>query len=202
VEAEQLLGLTDLVVPSHEAGQLDREIVGGRLERAQGREVIAEPLDPQLEQVLGAGQVLETMAPHIHQGEAGREPVLDQCHGRLRQQDLVPVGGARHPGGSVDVEAEIVVADQGGLPGMHAHSNPHARSLRPGVRVDRPLGTGRPGAGGDGAGKDDEERVSLGVDLSALVRLERLSQQPLVFGEYRAPTGAGSASRAPIAPST
>src|SRR2546427_6536660 len=101
--------------------------------------------------------------------------MIDERPGGFRNEHLPAVAGARHPSGAMDVQAEIFVADEGGLAGVQADPYLDRRAIRPGVLLQSPLDGGRTGARLERAVEDDEEGIALGPKLVATVGGERLA---------------------------
>ena len=92
--------------------------------------------------------------------------------GRLRQQHLAAVADGGDPRALVHVEADVPLLGQPRLARVQPH--PHA---------DRPVGQRALAVSGSGdgvrrAGEGDEERITLRVDLDALVLGKRRAESP------------------------
>jgi pimeloyl-ACP methyl ester carboxylesterase len=97
---------------------------------------------------------------------------IHQRTGRLRQQHLPAVADSGDPRALVDVEADVTLLGQPRLARVQPHPHPY-----------RPVGkcTLAVRGGGDGArraGECDEQRVTLCVDLDALVVGKRRAETP------------------------
>lgn len=146
--------------------------------------------------------------PRVHLGQPGRSQSIDanrpvevlqrqraevteanpteillvgkQRPGRVGEQYLPAVGNSRDPGCPMDREPVITPVLQQRLACVQAHPNANGHSLRPVVlgqctlRVDR-----RPHAVG-GALEDEEERVSLRIDLHPTMPVDNLTHQTAV----------------------
>jgi hypothetical protein len=80
---EQSSGLGDLLLPSHEAGELEGEVVGSDVQRLQWWEVGGEPLHDQVEEVFRVSDVLQTMLSEVPDGDAVGQIVLHQTSGGI-----------------------------------------------------------------------------------------------------------------------
>lgn len=81
-----------------------------------------------------------------------------------------------HASRAVDAEAHVPFAARVWLARVHAHPHANLRAVRPGVALKRDLRIDRACDRIARARKRDEERVALGVDLTAPVGLEALSK--------------------------
>ena len=95
--------------------------------------------------------------------------MLDERPGGLRKQDLAAVAGARHASRPMDVEAQVLVADERRLAGVQTDADPNLSVLRPGVLRQHLLDRGGAGAGIERALEHDEKGVALGPELMAAV---------------------------------
>ena len=67
---------------------------------------------------------------------------------------------------------------------MQAHAHADAGVFRPRVRAQRPLSFGGGFGGGARAWEDVEERVTLRIDLLAVVAGERLTQDSAMLDQH------------------
>ena len=130
---QELFGLPDLIVAADEARQLGGKVVGDGLERLERWKLGGQALHAELEKTLGPGHVLEPMEAQVFQRQPRRQCVLDERPGGLRNQDLAAVAGARHASRPMDVEAQVLVADERRLAGVQTDADPNLSVLRPGV---------------------------------------------------------------------
>ena len=127
------------------------------VEAAQRRErAVAELIDP-----LRPRQVLEPMLAEVDDIVVSREQVAR----RLGEQHLAAVARGRDPRRAMHVHADVARLRQQRLAGMDA--DPSAERMRGERGLRRSCGGDRIGRAREG----DEERVALGVDLDAVVRL-------------------------------
>ena len=110
-----------LPLPAHEAGQLQGQVVGQGVQRAQGGEVAGEPRGGELEHPLGPGQVLQAVLPQVAQPRAGREGVPHQIVGGLGQHRLPPVGRGQQARAAVERRPEVVPPLALHLARVHPH---------------------------------------------------------------------------------
>ena len=117
---EQLshLGLTALA--ADERRHLLRQVVRRRLERAEGREVLAQLGMHRLVDVLRAREVAQPHTAQVAQRDPCRQLLPDRLHGSLREQDLATVGSPHDACGAVDGAAEVVVVAMLGRARVHA----------------------------------------------------------------------------------
>ena len=101
------LGVQLLVGPV-ETGEQGRDGLAGRSRR--GRCERAVSCRAQLEHPLRPRQVAQLMGAQVHELRAGREPVVHQLPGGLRQQRRAAIREAPQAGGPVERRAEVVAA--------------------------------------------------------------------------------------------
>jgi AbrB family looped-hinge helix DNA binding protein len=102
---------------------------------------------------------------------------VEQAARRLGDDDLAAVRRGCDPRGPVDVHSDVAVGRQERLAGVKPHADPDWNSTKRRLRRDgRRDGVGR-------AGECDEERVSLRVDLDAVVPRDRIANHAPVPGE-------------------
>jgi hypothetical protein len=127
--------------------------------------------------------VFELLAPEIAHADAVRKVVAEQCPRRLGHKNLAAVAGRADPRCTNDVQPEVALVTDRRLTSMEAHPHADVRVVRPLVRRERAL---RGDGGRDGVarpGEREEERVSLRVDLLAVLGLSRLAQDPALVAE-------------------
>ena len=83
-------------------------------ERAQGSEPLLQTGGDELEELLGAGDVLQPVAPERAERDRGIG-VADEVTGRPRDHDLTAVGGGTDPGGDDDVHPDVAFVAEIGL---------------------------------------------------------------------------------------
>jgi len=169
---EEAGDLGDLLLPAHERGELHRQVPGPGAHGPGGREVGREPLDHQVVQVLGHGEVLEPMPAEVSERHPSGQGMLHEASGGRRDQHLPAVAGLGDPGRPVHVKAEVVVPAQDSLPGVQAHPDPQGTLHRPIVGGQAPLG----GHGGldrpHRATERHEQGIAFGADLDAAAFLD------------------------------
>ena len=141
--AEEPLHLGDLLLPAHERGELQRQVVRPGVQRPGSREVGGEALDDQLVEALGVVDAPQAVHAQVAEGGAGGEGVLDQPPGGVGHDHLPSVGGVGDPGRPVHVDADIVVPAQGpprrcGPPSGPAPAGRGTSRARPGPAGRRP----------------------------------------------------------------
>ncbi len=164
---EQRDELLDLALTAGERARRERQV--GGVERAKGREVpVAE-----LEQTLRMDEILQPMLAEIANGCV----CIEEPSRRLGEDDLASVGRRCDASSAVDVHAHVALVRHERLAGVEADAD----ADRPGCEAfSRFLG----GAHGlDRSRERDEERVSLRVDLDAVMSCEGCSQRRAVLGE-------------------
>ncbi len=127
---EQLDTSRDLPFPPHERGRLGGE-VHRDLERPERGELVEEPVDHHIVEMLGLNEVLEPMDPLASNRDAVGKLVMDQRPSGVGQDDLPTPSrraDARRP---VHIEPDVVVPAEDPLAGMHAHAHPKRASMRP-----------------------------------------------------------------------
>ena len=143
-----------------------REVLHAGLDRLQQREVAREPVHLELVDALRRAQILEAVHTEVADSR------IHERTGRLRQEHLPAVPDGGDPRALVHVEADITLLGQPRLARVQPHSNayPAARQRALAVR-----------SSGDGvrrAGENDEERVTLRVDLDALMLRKGRAEPP------------------------
>ena len=107
------------------------KIVRRRLERLQRWEILRETFNGELKQAFRLGQVFEAMQAEVFQRQPRWQRVINQRPGGFRNEHLPAMAGARHPGGSMDVQADIFVADDRCLPRVQPDTDPDRAAVRP-----------------------------------------------------------------------
>ena len=157
---------------------------GSGRQRGQRREVRRQIADDELEEVLGAIEVLEPVLAEIPERDVRRQLVGDQLARGARDQHLPAVSGGADPRRAVHVQTDVIVLPDLRLAGVDAHPHAHVDALGPTLGRERPLRAHR---GGDRVARPregDEERVTLGVDLATVVLVERRPQQALMLAKH------------------
>ena len=140
IPADETCDGCDVVEPSHEARQLDGEVVAVRVQRVERRKVVRQPRPGHLIDALGAGEIAQTMLAEVEQRDLVAEMVDEEITGGLRDQDLAAVGDRAQPRRSNDRLARIVAVGRGAsLPRMDRHSHPQRRRSGPTLRRQRSL---------------------------------------------------------------
>ena len=154
--------------------------------RGQRREVRRQIADDELEQMLGAIEVLQPVLTEIPERDIGRQLVGDQLARGARDQHLPAVAGRADPRRAVDVQTDVVVQSRRrprrcGRPCARARPTPSGQRLATAsarcAATAAATASRRPREG-------DEEGVTLGVDLATVVRVERRAQHALMLGEH------------------
>ncbi len=141
----------------------------GRIERPQRREVAGA----ELVQMLGSGEVLQTVLAEVANGGVGGE----ELPGRLGDDDLPAVRGGRDPRRAVDVDPDVALVRRLWLTGVDSDAHADGAALERVARVGGRRHCVRC------AREGNEERVALRVDLDAVVSRERFSQGAAVLRE-------------------
>jgi hypothetical protein len=84
---------------------------------------------------------------------------------------------------AVNIKADVIVEPHSRLPGMDPHPHAHVDPLGPVLSGKRPLSGHRGRNCVASAREGDKERVALGVDLAAVVLVERRAQHALMLSE-------------------
>ena len=108
VAAEHILQLAELLLAADQRAPLDRQVVGAKIQRTEGRELGRQARRRELEDVLRSDQVLEPKLAETDECETGQRRIPDQVVSRLRQQDLATVPGHAQSGAAVDRRAVVV----------------------------------------------------------------------------------------------
>ena len=154
---EQPVDLVQLRHAADERRARSRQVLHARLDRLQQREVTTEPVHVELVDALRRAQILEPVHAQVANSR------VHERTGRLRQEHLPAVPDRGDPRPLVHVEADVSLLCQPGLTGVQPHPNAN-RSIR-----QRTLAVGRGGNGIRRAGEGDEERVTLCIDLDAVM---------------------------------
>ena len=133
--------------------RLRRQIGGG--EGARRRELRRQTLDLELVEALRSREILEPELSEIACGSG------QQLLRRRRQKHLTAVRRRADPGRLVNVEPEVHVLHQQGLPGVESHPAAHRFRLRPRMTGERALALGRGRRAGVRLCEGDEEGVAL-----------------------------------------
>ena len=120
--------LGQLARPADERAELDRQVPGERLQRAQRRELRAQPGPGQLEDPHRPGQIPQPVLPQVHQRAPLRQVIAHQQLGRPRHQRLPAMPGGHQPGAPVQRLVQVMLPAQHPLIGQQAHP----RRQRPG----------------------------------------------------------------------
>ena len=155
----------------------------GDLFRLQRRELGLQPLDLELEERLGALDVLQSIRAEVAERDA-LDPVLDELAGRVRQQHLTAVGDRADPRRAMYPQPDVALLPDDGLSGMQPHPHAHLATLGPGVLRKRPLRDHHGFQRRVRAAEREEEPVALRVDLTTLARLSRLPEDAPVLTEH------------------
>ena len=127
VFSEQGLRLGELALAADERGDLLRQVVGCRLERAQRRKILPELRMQELVDTLGRRQVPQPDRAKITQGDHRRQPVADTIDNRLGNEYLPPMRRLHDARGPVDGTAEEIFVpaldDAEVQPGTHPQRN-------------------------------------------------------------------------------
>ncbi len=143
------------------------------VERPQAGELADQVRVRELEQPLGAVEVLEPVLAELRERGPVGKLVLREDRRGLGQQDLAAVTHGTDPGGAMDLDPDIAVALDARFAGMDRHPDPDRCAVGPVVGVECLLRLERAGDGIGRAGEGHEERVALRVDLDAVPALER-----------------------------
>src|SRR4051812_34167806 len=87
---------------------LERQIMWSDIEGPERREGRGKIGDVELEDMLGADQVLEAVLSAIDERRSSGQGIPDKLRGRLRQQYLSAVTGAQQPRHPVERRPEVV----------------------------------------------------------------------------------------------
>ena len=181
---EQLLQPGQLPIAAHEPGQPHRQVGRPGAEGAQCREAVGQASDEQLPQPLGMGQVLEAMLTQLPQPHPRRQLGPQQLPGRLRAQDLPPVPSRADPRRPMHHQPGITVAIGDRLAGVHAHAHPQPHPVGPAMGGQRPLALSRRRHRVAGPREGNEERVTLGADLTPAELGEGGPKQPPMLPQH------------------
>src|SRR5258708_32746483 len=102
------------------------------------------------------------------------------CHqvaGGLGKQYLPTVPGAHDAGSTMHIQANIALGGELRLTSVQPYTYTHCCTLRPGMAGKSALSIGCCGDSISSAGEDDEECVTLGVDLLPEIHAERHTQE-------------------------
>jgi hypothetical protein len=122
-------------------------------ERGQRGEVGGQIAEDDLEEVLGAIEVLEPVLAEIAQRDVGGQLVGDQLARGAGDEHLRTMAGRADPRRAVHVQADVIVVADLGLAGVDPHPHAHVDVLGPALGGERALGADR---GGDRVARADE----------------------------------------------
>jgi hypothetical protein len=109
-----------------------------------------------------------------------RQLVLDELARGVGQKNLTTVTRGTNARAPVDAHPDISLAADEWLSGMEPHPYANRSTLGPGLRSERALSRYRGGNRVSRAGKRNEERVALRVDLVPVELFNRGTKQPRV----------------------
>ena len=163
---EQPVDLVELGGAADERRARGGQVLHARFDRLQQREVAGEPVDLELVDALRCAEILESVHAQV------ADVSVHERTGRLREEHLAAVADGGDPGALVHVEADVSLLGQARLARVQPH--PHA---------NRPVGKYALAIRSSGdrvrrAGEGDEERVTLRVDLDAVVIGEHRAEPP------------------------
>ena len=148
----------------------------GKLGGEPGRDDLVEALR------LGQPFQLERAERAQVEGGVGR---ADRVGGELGHDDLPAVRRRSDPSGAMHVQPDVAVVDHGRGSGVKPDADPHRLVTRPRVRRHETLALDRRLGRVGGTLEDEEQAVSLAVDLLPAERTERLAHEPPVVGQQR-----------------
>jgi hypothetical protein len=126
-----------------------------------------------LEDAFRLQQVLQAVLPQVDQRHLGGHLVPAELRGAGRQQHLAAVSGGADPRSPVHLHAHVRARTEAPLTGVHTDADADAPVVGPGVPFERELRLDRSCEGSRCDGEDGEERITLGADDQAVVRLDR-----------------------------
>src|SRR3981081_480973 len=153
-----------------------------RVEGTEGWKGGLQPVDDKLVEALRSSQVFQSVGSEVAQLEPTLEVSLDQASGRLRDEDLSSVRGARDSRRVMYVKTDVFVAYQGRFACMQAHADPEALAAGPGVVRKRALRRRCRCRRIDGAREHTEERNAFGPQLVPVIAVERVAKNGVVRG--------------------
>jgi hypothetical protein len=165
--SEQPLGRIEVGVSADEARQRGRHIEARAAERSERWKRRRQALDDELEQVVGAGQVLEPMLAEIMQAQAGWQNALDECDGGGGQQHLAAVAGRSDTGRAMDIDANVIISRPVAFARVEADPYRDASIRGPVDRGEVPLAGRRGYDRVLRARENDEEGIAFGPLLPA-----------------------------------
>jgi hypothetical protein len=95
------------------------------------------------------------------------------------------MAGRADPRRAMHVQTDVIILTDLRLAGVDAHPHANVDALRPTLGRQRPLRADRSGDRVARPHERDEERVTLSVDLPAVVLVERRAQQALMLAKHR-----------------
>ena len=196
VRLEERGGLGELALPPDERGELGRQVVRPRVERAERRELHPQAVGDDLAQRLRLAEVLQPMPAEAEQRDAGPEVGGDERANRVGDDDLAAVGRRGDPRRAMDVQPHQARRRFGRLAGVEAHAHVDLDARRPRLRGERTLCLDGRHDGLDRAVEHDEERVALGRLLASAVGDEGRAEQLRLALQDRACTPRCRATRA------
>ena len=155
---------------AEEGGQLGRQVVGDRVQRAQRRELVRQALDHEHRQLLRAREVLEPILAELAQAHAIGQRGLRQHPRGGRDQHLAAMAGAGDARHAMHVDADVGLAAERSLAAVDAHPDADRDAAVPRLGRQAALGGDR-GRHGAGRGLEDgEDGVALGAEHDPAVR--------------------------------
>ncbi len=173
--------LRHLALAPDKAGDLRGQIVRKDLKRPQGRKLVRQIIDHELEDALGLAKVLQPPLAEIAKGDFGREGFAHAVRRDMGEQGLPAVADGEDAGHPIERGAEVVVVALFRLALVDRHANAQGAGFLPGGRGQGPLGFDGCGDGIAGIRIGHAKGVADGLkDVSAML-LKNSAQKGVVL---------------------
>ncbi len=184
--AQQCPDFIEFTLPADEGGQLLRQVVRRRLQRAQCGKFLAQRRVHHLVDALRTGEVAQAHRSQLAQRDAVGQATAHQCRHCMRQQYLPTMRSVRDARGAVHHAAEeVVVASLGPArmqSGAHAHHDTRRGSGIGESGLDRQRGDQRV----DGVVERRVHAVAAHLDDDPVVAFHRLPRDCVVASQRQA----------------
>src|SRR5713101_5387371 len=129
-------------------------------------------------------QVFQPVQTEVAQTKTLRQACLDQGPSRVRNDDLAAVRGRRDPRGVMNIDADVLIADEWRFAGVEANPDADRFIPRPRLGGEFTLRLGGCAARVQGALEHAEKRIAFGAQFPAVAACERRTQN-LVMNHLR-----------------
>ncbi len=166
-----------LLLTTDKSGWLQGEMVGMVFQGLKRGKIGWKLVNEQLKQVDGMREVFEAVDSQILEAHPRGQMRLHESGNRLREQHLPPVPGAHNARGLMHINPDVAFSTLLRFARMQPDAHAYDTSLGPGMEEERALHSNSSRDRVGSAGKNQKERVSLGIDLVTVEGGAGCSQQ-------------------------